>query len=383
MADNLIRFLKRKDYEMINDNIGHGSFGKTVLLRDPYIDELFVAKKYDPEYEEDRQEFYTNFLQEIKIMYKLNHRNVVRIYNYYAYSDQFTGYILMEYIDGVDIEHYIKQLDIWDLDHLDDAFRQLIEGFYYIEGQGIIHRDIREGNILVNKDGIVKIIDFGLGKTFKPVERGSADSRVADINRFGLDKLPNEYYEGRYTSRTDMFYLAELYHRLLRQSGYLDEFSYGEILTKMMEEDEEHRFASFTEVKNAIEAKRFSAMEISDEDKKIYQSFANAICGAVSCYTSYAKEYIDNVTEFSEKIKSVIEKNCYENIVQNNADLIQTIVKSLNFKYYTYKEILVEDIKQFYSWFQILSEEEKQRVLNNIIAKMSTINTTIEDELPF
>ena len=56
---------------------------------------------------------------------------------------------------------------------------------------------------------------------------------------------------------------------------------------------------------------------------------------------------------------------------------------SLNFKYYTHREILVEEIKQFYSWFQDISEEEKQRVLNNIIAKMSTIDTTIEDELPF
>ena len=383
MADNMIHFLRSKDYEMINDNLGHGSFGKTVLLRDPFIGELFVAKKYDPEFVEDRQEFYVNFLQEIKIMYKLNHRNVVRIYNYYAYPDQFTGYILMEYIEGNSIEKYIRNLDIWDLDHLDDVFTQLIDGFCYIEEQGIIHRDIREGNILVDRNGIAKIIDFGLGKTFKPVEKDSADSRVDDINRSGLEKLPNEYYEGRYTSRTDMFYLAELYHRLLREVGYLNEFSYGEILIKMMEEDENNRFESFAEVKNAIEEKRFSAMNISDIDKQIYQSFANSIWGAISCYTSYEKEFVDNVSDFIERIRTLIEKNCYETFIQNNPDAIHTVVKSFNFKYYTKKDILVDDVKRFYTWLQRLSDEEKQRVLNNIIAKLSSIETKEEIELPF
>lgn len=96
----IVKFLKQKDYLMVNNNLGSGSFGQTVLLQDPFIDELFVAKKYEPYFEDARKAFYDSFLQEIKIMHKLNHRNVVRIYNYYAYEEEFTGYILMEYIDG-------------------------------------------------------------------------------------------------------------------------------------------------------------------------------------------------------------------------------------------------------------------------------------------
>ena len=57
---------------MVNNALGGGSFGKTVVLKDPYIDELFVAKKYEPEYEEIQEAFYKNFLDEIKILYKLN-----------------------------------------------------------------------------------------------------------------------------------------------------------------------------------------------------------------------------------------------------------------------------------------------------------------------
>lgn len=73
---DMIPFLKQKDYIMVNNNLGGGSFGKTVLLQDPFIDELFVAKKYEPEYPGIREQFYKNFLDEIKILYKLNHRNL-------------------------------------------------------------------------------------------------------------------------------------------------------------------------------------------------------------------------------------------------------------------------------------------------------------------
>lgn len=102
-----IIFLRRKDYEVLNPNLGNGSFGKTILLRDNLIDELFVCKKYDPSDEEDKNRFYETFVNEIKIMHKLYHENTVRIYNYYLYPDSYTGYILMEYIEGTNIADYL------------------------------------------------------------------------------------------------------------------------------------------------------------------------------------------------------------------------------------------------------------------------------------
>ena len=80
---DIVQFLRKKDYIMVKKDLGFGAFGKTVILKDPFIDELFVAKKYEPYFENTPKEFYDSFLQEIKIMHKLNHRNVVRIYNYY------------------------------------------------------------------------------------------------------------------------------------------------------------------------------------------------------------------------------------------------------------------------------------------------------------
>ena len=83
----------------------------------------------------------------------------------YAYENIFTGYILMEYIDGKNIGDFIGDYFApFETTTLDDVFLQLIDAFCYIESHGIIHRDIREGNILIDKSGTVKVIDFGIGK---------------------------------------------------------------------------------------------------------------------------------------------------------------------------------------------------------------------------
>jgi serine/threonine-protein kinase len=58
----IVPFLKQKDYIMLNNALGSGSFGKTVLLKTPFIEEIFVAQKYEPDSEDDKETFYKNFL---------------------------------------------------------------------------------------------------------------------------------------------------------------------------------------------------------------------------------------------------------------------------------------------------------------------------------
>lgn len=379
---DIVAFVKQKDYVMVNNDLGSGSFGQTVLLKDPFIDELFVAKKYEPYYESDRKEFFDSFLQEIKIMYKLNHKNVVRVFSYYPFESLYTGYILMEYIDGKRIDEYLDDPSLWakGVDP-DTIFSQLIDGFAYIEERGIVHRDIREGNILITRDGVVKIIDFGLGKTFSPIDT-SDDSMAEIINRSGLDRLPNEYFEGKYDSQTDMFYLAELYNRLLRETHVDFLFSYDFVLQKMMELKKENRYASFAEIKEAMAKKDFGNLEISQKDKEIYQEFSNAIMTCLSCFKE-SRTFVTDIKEFKDNIHAVIQRNCFENIVQNPNDLVSIVVKG-NYKFYTQREISCEVVTSFEKWYNSLSEDWQRLVLNNIIAKLSVVKIEYaDDELPF
>ena len=96
-AGQVIKFSKPKYYEFVKA-LKAGGTGKTLLMRDSTINELFVCKKYDPEQKEYEDEFYNRFVEEIKIMYSVYHNNIVRIYDYFLYPEYKTGYIIMEYI---------------------------------------------------------------------------------------------------------------------------------------------------------------------------------------------------------------------------------------------------------------------------------------------
>lgn len=383
---DIVTFLRKKEYIMLNNDLGGGDFGKTVLLKDSYIDELFVAKMYKPRYEWIKEKFYANFLDEIKILHKLNHPNIVRIYNYYAYEKQNTGYILMEYIEGKDIgdffEDYNKDCD--EVVTIDGIFVQLINAFAYIEEKGIIHRDIREGNIRVDTNGIVKIIDFGIGKMFMS-SKDICDSLVEDINRNGSDTLPKEYYDGTYTSLTDMFYLAELYNRLLKNitDEEMIKFSYNNILKKMMEKKPEDRYKNFREIKELIERQDFIQMPISDEDKKIYQEFTKYIWHSLISY-KMSKKFNYDTQYFISKLESALEENMFEDYIQDNAQIIGSIVVG-GYRYRTNVEIPCCIVKDFLIWFKKSTKDSQKLILRNVIAKLTIIPVIfeIEEELPF
>ena len=382
---DIIPFVKQKDYIMVNNDLGGGSFGKTVLLQDPFIDELFVAKKYEPEYDGIKEQFYKNFLDEIKILYKLNHRNIVRIYNYYAYENIFTGYILMEYIDGKNIGDFIGDYFApFENTTLDDVFLQLIDAFCYIEAHGIIHRDIREGNILIDKNGTVKVIDFGIGKMITKAGEGDTDSLVAEINRAASDTLPQEYYDGVYTNLTDMFYLAELFGRLIDNAESCDrtDFSYNDILSKMMEKQPENRFESFSAIREAIGKHDFFNMEISNEDRRIYQDFTNLVYRSLTSYMT-EPQFNSNCAIFISRLEKALSTNLFETFIQENADVISSIV-NCGYQYNNGVDIPTETVREFLSWFRASTPQSQALVLNNFISKISGIKVNEpEPDLPF
>lgn len=164
MQDRIIKFLRKKDFQYIKE-LGQGGFGKTVLLHDREIDEIFVCKKYSPIIPSQQAEFFQNFVQEIKILYQLNHPNIVRVFNYYLYPERQTGYIVMEYVKGQDIEDHVRKSP----ENLNRLFAQAIEGFSHLENCNILHRDIRPQNILIGENAALKIIDFGFGKRAKEI----------------------------------------------------------------------------------------------------------------------------------------------------------------------------------------------------------------------
>lgn len=293
----------------------------------------------------------------------------------------------MEFIEGKTIDKYLSAYE--ELDSIlcddptpDNIFVQLIDAFAYMEKHHVIHRDIREGNIMIDKSGTVKVIDFGIGKLVESTQ--ADDSLRSQINRRNADTLPQEYYDKEYTSLTDMFYLAELLNRLMREAVHPDEmkFSYQNILDKMMQKKPEDRYDSFEEIRKAISKHGFTALNISEEDKKIYHSFVDGLYKSLTQYTS-EHQFNTSPETFCEKLQKALQNNIFEEYIQKNSDVISSVV-SCSYRYDNGVGIPCEAVKAFLTWYESYDIETKELILQNIISKLSTIAVAIpDDELPF
>eukprot|EP00906_Rhabdomonas_costata_P034237 RCo048200 len=112
--------------------------------------------------------------REIAVMLKMKHRNIVEMKECFQTSDKV--YIILELVDGGELFDRIKATKKLDEDTARMYFQQLIMGLHYCHKHNIAHRDLKPENLLLNKDNIVKISDFGLANT----QRATDSGRVSD-----------------------------------------------------------------------------------------------------------------------------------------------------------------------------------------------------------
>lgn len=372
MEGKIIQFIRSKDFKYI-ENIGQGGTGKTVLLEDEIINERFVCKKYSPYYPEHQKLFFNNFKDEIKLLHLLNHQNIVRVFNYYLYPDDFTGYILMEFIKGKNITAFLKE----NPDKLDDIFKQTIDGFLHLESCNILHRDIRPDNILISSEGIVKIIDFGFSKKIdfeKDFEKSiSLNWRYTP---------PNDFKEKIYDYKTELYFIGKLFEEIIIENDFQN-FIYKDLLKKMIDIDYNNRISSFFELNRKMISETTSEINFTEDEKKIYQNFANDVENLYSSIDIDA-EYMTDVPNIIRQIQDVYKDSILEEYIQNQIKLARCFIKG-NFKYWKNREIKVETIYNFISFLNSSSKERQKIILNNLWQRLDNIlrYNLEEDNLPF
>ena len=104
-SGQIVEFDRKKQFRYIR-LLGGGGTGDTLMFEDETTDMLFAFKKYAPKNPDYIDEYYLRFVDEIKILFKISHPNIVRVYNYYLYPELKLGYLQMEYVDGVAIDKF-------------------------------------------------------------------------------------------------------------------------------------------------------------------------------------------------------------------------------------------------------------------------------------
>ena len=141
------------------EKIGKGAFGTVLLMEDEVVDERLILKFLNPNVSSD-EEMMKRFVHELRYSRKITHRNIIRIYDFLKLQGCYA--ISMEYFPSHTLSGEIPDNKPMDIGKMIGFSRDIAAGMAVAHHAGVIHRDLKPANILVNEEGLLKIVDFGV-----------------------------------------------------------------------------------------------------------------------------------------------------------------------------------------------------------------------------
>ncbi|TCV87372.1 serine/threonine protein kinase [Sulfurirhabdus autotrophica] len=195
-------------YEILSE-LGQGAMGVVYKAIDPLIERTVAIKtiKLDLS-QEELANFEERFYREAKSAGRLNHPNIVTIYDV-GKSDH-VAYMAMEYLEGQVLRDILDTHSALSVDKIAEVIAQVADGLAYAHENGIVHRDIKPANIMLVRDGVAKITDFGIAQM-------PTGSRTLAGTVLGSPKYmsPEQVIGQNVDGRSDIFSLGVVLYEML------------------------------------------------------------------------------------------------------------------------------------------------------------------------
>lgn len=196
-------------YEVIGE-LGQGAMGIVYKAKDPLIDRIVAIKTISLNLAlEEKEEYEARFYQEAKAAGRLSHPNIVTIYDVGKSGN--VAYIAMEFLQGRELRDVLNEDPLLPIDQVLDIVVQVAHGLAYAHEHGIVHRDVKPSNIMVVRDGHVKITDFGIARM------ASSSVRTQTGMVLGSPKYmsPEQVMGKPIDQRSDIFSLGVMLYEML------------------------------------------------------------------------------------------------------------------------------------------------------------------------
>mgnify|MGYP001576793881 CR=1 FL=1 len=242
--------------------LGEGGMGMVYKARQPQLDRFVALKILSPLLSQDPA-FAERFSREARALAKLNHPNIVAIYDFGKAGNFY--FFVMEYVDGMNLRQLVQVQKRIQPEEALTLIPKICEALQYAHEEGVVHRDIKPGNILISKKGRVKIADFGLAKI---AGRESKDSRLTGAQDVmgTLHYMAPEQLENPLSvdHRADIYSVGVVFYEMLTGELPIGRFSspsqkvqvdvrLDEIVLRALEKEPTRRYQHASEVKTDIE----------------------------------------------------------------------------------------------------------------------------------
>ena len=276
------------------DQIGEGGMGVVLKARHRRMNRL-VAVKMLPAGKTDSPEAVERFCHEVRAAARLSHSNIVAAYD--AGVHEGANYMVMEYVEGKDLAAILRERGPLPVAEAVELILQAARGLQYAHEEGVIHRDIKLGNLLLDKKGTVKILDMGLahlqtlGSADKSASASLDETQDERLTHTGqvmgtCDYMAPEQAEdtSRADHRADIYSLGCTLFRLLTgNTPYA-----GETYMKVLLAHREKPIPSLRETRNDVPESldRVFRKMLAKNPKDRQQSMAEVIADLTKCAAS-------------------------------------------------------------------------------------------------
>ncbi len=192
-------------YEIL-EKIGMGGMSVVYKAKCHKLNRFVAIKFLKPEYCEDKS-FVQKFQIEAQSAAALLHPNVVSVYDVNEYEG--TYYIVMEYVDGITLKQYIDRNGALPIKEATSIAIQVAQGIEAAHSAGIIHRDIKPQNVLISREGKIKVTDFGIARTT------TANTISQDVLGSVHYISPEQARGGQVDARSDIYSFGIVYYEMV------------------------------------------------------------------------------------------------------------------------------------------------------------------------
>lgn len=194
-------------YEIL-ELVGMGGMANVYRAYDNIDDRIVAVKILKDEYL-GNQEFIRRFKNESKAIAVLSHPNIVKVYDV-SFGDKIQ-YIVMEYVDGITLKEYIDQQEDIKWKEIVHFTIQILKALQHAHERGIIHRDIKPQNILLLRDGSIKVADFGIARFSRSETRTMTDKAIGSVHYISPEQARGDITD----EKSDIYSVGVMLYEML------------------------------------------------------------------------------------------------------------------------------------------------------------------------